>query len=162
MSRTGDPFLDAFHALQPDVDIVVLPPDGAPADLPYASASDAAVAARATDGAATTLLDESGLADPEVHPRTVFDRWIRLRDDVHTHRTRIRVEHPDGPAALDSLLKVRDNLDDGGWQPAPVDSPTPWIVASSPAGLNVEVVAEGRHLVITVTSVPLRVEEDPA
>ena len=162
MSQTGDPFLDALHVLQPEVDIVVLPPDDVPADVPSGSPADAAAAARGTGAAATTLLSESGLADPIANPHRVFERWQRVRDDVHVHRTRTRVEHDDDAAALDSLLRVSAVLRDAGWSPAPVDSPTPWVMATSPTGSGVDAAVESSCLVLTVTSAPMRLGKDPA
>ena len=162
VSQTGDPFLDALRVLQPDVDIVVLPPEDLSADVPSGSPADAAAAARGTSTTTAMLLSESGLADPVANPGKAFERWQRVRDDVHAHRTRTRVEHDDGAAALESLLRVSDVLRDAGWSPAPVDSPTPWVVATSPAGSGVDVAVEGSCLVLTVTSAPMRLEEDPA
>lgn len=161
MSQTGDPFLDALHALQPDVDIVVLPRDDVPGQVPSGSRADAMAAARATGALTTMLLRESGLDDPIINPPKVFERWQRVRDDVHLHRTRTRIEYHDDAAALDSLLRLGGVLRDAGWSPVPIDSPTPWVMATSPAGAGVDIAVEDLRLVLTVTSAPMRLDEDP-
>lgn len=162
MSQTGDPFFDVLHGLQPDVDIVVLSPDEDPAEIPSGSPADAAATARGTRTTTARLLGESGLTDPTANPRTVFERWQRLRGDAHTHRVRTRIEHDAPSDAFDSLLHIRDVLREAGWAPTPVDSPTPWIVAKSPSGMRVDAAVERAQLVLTVTSAPLRLDEDPA
>jgi hypothetical protein len=158
MSQSGEPFFEAFRALQPDVDVVVLPPEQ-PVRAPSADREEAGAAARDTVRTVRTLLEESGVAD---RPRVDHERWDRRRGDVHVHMARARVDHADSFAATESLLRIGDVLDGGGWRPEPVDSPTPWLVATSPAGLRADVAVEHSQLVVTVTSAPLRLEDDPA
>ena len=78
------------------------------------------------------------------------------------HVARARVDHADSYSATESLLRIGDVLDGGGWEPLPVESPTPWLVATSPAGLQADVAVEHSRLVVTVSSAPLRFEDDPA
>lgn len=157
MSPPDDPFFQAFQALQPDVDVVILPPEQA-VDAPFADAGEAVATARGTAAVVDALLTEAGLAD---HPRTAHERWDRKQDDVHVHVSRARVDHDDSLAATESLMRIGDVLDGGGWQPVPVDSPTPWILATSPAGQHADIAVERAQLVVTITSAPLRLLEAP-
>jgi hypothetical protein len=150
--------LEELRARQPDVDVVVLPP-APPVTVPYASRDDAVAAARGTARTLEALLVESGTAG---RPRTDHERWDRWPDDVHVHVARARVEHDDSYTATESLLSVGDVLDAGGWEPRPVDSPTPWLRATSPSGAEADVAVERSQLVVTVTSAPLRLEDDPS
>ncbi|MCW2840828.1 MAG: hypothetical protein JWR55_2311 [Aeromicrobium sp.] len=159
MSQSGEPFFEAFRELQPDVDIVILPPEEQPVPVPSADREEADAAARDTVRTVRTLLQESGVAD---RPRSDHERWDRQRGDVHVHVARARVDHDDSYSATESLLRLGGVLDGGGWQPEPVDSPAPWLVATSPAGLRADVAVEHSQLVVTVTSAPLRLEDDPA
>ena len=158
MSQSDEVFFETLRALQPDVDIVVLPPEPPPV-APDASHDDAVAAARGTAQTLDSLLAESGAGG---RPRSDHERWDRRQGDVHVHVSRSRVAHDDSYAATESLLAVGDVLDAGGWQPRPVDSPTPWLRAISPAGLEADVAVERSHLVVTVTSAPLRLEDDPS
>nr|MCW2727902.1 hypothetical protein [Aeromicrobium sp.] len=158
MSQSGEPFFEALRALHPDVDVVVLPPQR-PVDAPYADRDEAGAAARATARTLEALLVEAGIDD---RPRTEHERWDRRQDDVHVHVARARVDHGDSYAATESLLRIGDVLDGGGWQPQPVDSPTPWLIATSPAGLQADVAVEREALVVTITSAPLRLEDEPS
>ena len=158
MTQSSEPFFEALRALQPDVDIVVLPAEP-PVDLPVADRDAAVAAATATTRALDAMLEESGT---DQLPRSGLERWDRRQDDVHVHVNRARVDHADSYTATESLLRIGDVLDGGGWQPRPVDSPTPWLVAISPTGLRADVAVERSQLVVTVTSAPLRLEDDPA
>ena len=157
MSQSDEVFFEALRALQPDVDIVVLPPE--PPVAPDASRDDAVAAARGTAETLEALLVESGAGG---RPRVDHERWDRRQGGVHVHVSRARVEHDDSYAATESLLAVGDVLDAGGWQPRPVDSPSPWLRATSPAGLEADVAVERSQLVVTVASAPLRLEDDPS
>lgn len=162
MSETGNPLLDAFQQLQPDVDVVVLPPEP-PLDL--LEVSDPAEAERAAHSTRTTALslveEVRGTGEP-----VVIERWDRLAPGVHRHRTRVRVTFTDDASALASILDVLDSLAGAGWDPRPVDAPTPWLVARSPLAssplLTADVAVQGPRLVVTVESAALRLEQDPA
>ncbi|KQY55777.1 hypothetical protein ASD11_14820 [Aeromicrobium sp. Root495] len=162
MSETGNPLLDAFQRLQPDVDVVVLPPEP---PLELLETSDPAEAQRAAQASRTTahsLLEEvRGAGEP-----VVIERWDRLAPQVHRHRTRVRVTFDDDAAALSSILDVLESLNGAGWETRPVDAPTPWLVARSPLAavplLTADVAVQGPRLVVTVESAALRLEEDPA
>ncbi|RYJ05121.1 MAG: hypothetical protein EON52_13220, partial [Actinomycetales bacterium] len=85
MSETGNPLLDAFQRLQPDVDVVVLPPEPPLELLEPSSPAEAQHAARATHATAFSLVEEiSGRQDP-----AVVERWRRLRPGIYRHRTRL-------------------------------------------------------------------------
>ena len=155
MTQSSEPFFETFRALQPDVDIVVLPAE-LPVDVPVA---DRDAVARATTRALEAMLLESGT---DQLPRVQLERWDRRQGDVHVHVARARVDHADSYSATESLLRIGDVLDGGGWEPQPVESPTPWLVATSPAGLRADVAVEHSRLVVTVSSAPLRFEDDPA
>jgi len=158
MSQSSDPFFQVFQALQPDVDVVILPPER-PVDAPYADRDEAIAVAMATARTLHELLDESGA---DSRPRSEHERWDRRSDDVHVHVARARATHDDPSDATAALLRVGDVLDAAGWEPRPIDSPTPWLTARSPGGLQVDVAVERADLVIIVTSTPLRLEQDPS
>lgn len=157
MSPPDEPFFQTFQALQPEVDVVILPPEQ-PVDARFADRAEAIASARGTAAVVRALLTESGLDD---RPRTEHERWDRQQGDAHLHVSRVRVDHADSFTATESLLRVGDVLDGGGWAPVPVDSPTPWIRATSPAGQRADVAVERSQLVVTITSAALRLEEPP-
>lgn len=161
MSETGNPLLDAFNRLQPDVDIVVLPPEPSLALIPLSESADAVHAAAATRAAAASLAEEvRAIGCP-----AVVERWNRLEPQVYRHRTRLRVDLPGTTSALEAILDVLDSLNGAGWEPRPVDAPIPWLVARSPLAstprLTADVAVQGSTLVVTVESAPLRLERAP-
>ena len=160
----GNPLLDRFRELQPDVDVLVLPPEPSLVDVPLATADDAEQAARSTRSSALRLLADV----PDAGDPVVLERWDRLEPGVHRHRTRARVELPTDTAAVTAILAVLDVLGSDGWQARPVDAPTPWFVATGPVdaavptALTADVALQGRTLVVTIECRPLRLEEAPA
>ena len=162
MTQAGESFFEALQELQPDVDLVILPPER-PVVAPYADRDEAIASARGTAAVVEALLVEALLVESgiDVLHRSIHERWDRQQDDVHVHVSRARVDHGDSHSGIETLLRVGDVLAGGGWQPESVDSPTPWIVATSPTGQRADVAVEGSQLVITITSAPLRLKDDP-
>lgn len=149
---TGDPFFDELHRLQPDVDIVVLPPQ-VPLERAPADSDAVATAARATSTTVTDLLDAAGLqADRS------WSKWRRRSDGLHEHRTRSRVASDDEEAAVETFAVVGETLAGWGWAVRPVQARSPWVVADT-GSMSVDVAVEGRHLVVTATSSPLNLPE---
>lgn len=149
---TGDPFFDELRRLQPDVDLVVLPPQAA-TERPPADASAVATAAEATS---TTVADLLTAADLEAG-RT-WAKWRRRGDGLHEHRTRARVLLDDADRAVTTFASVGEALAGWGWAVRPLQARTPWVVADA-GGMSVDVAVEGSHVVITATSAPLNLPE---
>ncbi|KAA1397510.1 hypothetical protein [Aeromicrobium ginsengisoli] len=162
VSETGNPLLDAFRRLQPDVDVVVLLPEPSFDLLDLSQPAEAIHAAVATRAAAMSLAEEVGVAGEPV----VLERWSRLQPQIYRHRTRLRADLADPTAALAAMLDVLDSLNGGGWEARPVDAPIPWLVARSPLSsrplLTADVAVHGSTLVVTVESAPLKLEQDPS
>lgn len=159
MSDVDEPFFDRLRALQPDIDIVILPPDQVAAEAEPADRADAIAAERGTRGVVDALLGESGLA---VRQRTFHERWDRRDADVHEHRSRVTIVMRDAAEATEGLIQLGDILHAAGWEPWPVESPQPWFKATAPTGMQADVATQRERLVITIRSAPLRLEEVPA
>lgn len=162
MAETGNPLLAAFRRLQPDIDVVELPPEPSLAFLELSEPAEAVSAAAATRAAAASLVEEVRAAGRP----TVVERWNRLEPHVYRHRTRLRVDLSDTTSALEAILDVVDSLTGAGWDPRPVEAPTPWLIARSPLALprllTADVAVHGSTLVVTVESAPLRLEQAPS
>lgn len=152
----GDPFFDEFRRLQPDLDIVVLPPEE-PIDGPITPLAEAQHLA-----SVGVKVADDVVAACELSVDFRFDRWERLREDAYEHLTRVRVDRESGEAAFDDLLRVRDFLVAAGWQAKPMDTPVPWFVAETGECLwRADVSLDGDSLFVEVATAALRLEVDP-
>lgn len=154
MASTGDPFLDRLRELQPDVDVVVLPPT-VPGDQPIADEQTVEAAATGTAATAADLLAAAGLA-----PTRTWDRWQRTPEGLHTHRTRVRVERDDEEGAGAAFAAVGAVLVDRAWSIRAIASPDPWLKADA-GPVHLDLAVERRQLVLTVESGPLRLPGRP-
>ena len=152
----AEPFFDEFRRLQPDVDVVLLPPEQ-PVDAPITPTAEADRLAAVAMQVADDVVAACGLP---VDFR--FDRWEQVREEVYEHLTRIRVDRASGDAALDDLIRVRDFLVAAGWRAKAMDTPVPWFVAETGEGLwRADVSLDGESLFVEVATVGLRLEADP-
>ncbi|MGJ9412959.1 hypothetical protein ACHAAC_09640 [Aeromicrobium sp. CF4.19] len=154
MTSTGDRFFDRLRELQPDVDLVVLPPIE-PDERPVADQLTIETSAEATATTAADLLTAADLAATRT-----WDRWQRTREGLHTHRTRVRVERDDEEDAAAAFAAVGAAILQWGWQLRPIDAPKPWMVADG-GRMHVDVAVERDHVVVTVTSAPLQLPGRP-
>ena len=151
-----DPFFDEFRRLQPDVDVVVLPPER-PVNGPVTPVAEA----RHMASVGMQIADDV-VAACELAVDFRFDRWEQLREDMYEHLTRVRVDRDSGDVAFDDLLRVRDFLVAAGWQAEPMDTPVPWFVAETGEGLwRADVSIDGESLFVEIATAGLRMEVDP-
>ncbi|KRC63680.1 hypothetical protein ASE12_02205 [Aeromicrobium sp. Root236] len=152
----AEPFFDEFRRLQPDVDVVLLPPEQ-PGDVPVTPAAEADRLAAVAVQVADDVIAACGLS---VDFR--FDRWEQVSEAAYEHLTRIRVDRATGGAALDDLIRVRDFLVAAGWRAKAMDTPVPWFVAETGEGLwRADVSLDGESLFVEVATAGLRLEVDP-
>lgn len=130
----GEPFFDELQRLQPDVDVVLLPPDPAPPhDLAAASAEATREAADGVRRALTELLD-----DAHVAPGVRVERWQRGSGDLQRFTARASRRGLDAVDALAALRVVRDAVLSRGWDARPTDTAQPRMTATHPSGRTLE------------------------
>ncbi len=155
MGRAGgpvDPMLSAFARKRPDVRVVeVCRPD--PATLPAVDAAGLDVVEGHVREVVDTLLRATAL---DCTDRT--DAWHVLDGDVRCFRSHVRVDLADGDAAMAALLRVRDALAAARWDPAPRDTATPALEATSAGGVRIEARLGGAALHLDVRTPDLRLE----
>jgi len=155
-SPPAEPFFDEFRRLQPDVDIVLLPPER-PVDPPITPTAEAERLA-----AVAVQVADDVVAACELPVDFRFDRWEQVHEAVYEHLTRIRVDRASGDAALDDLVRIRDFLLAAGWRAKAMDTPVPWFVAGTGEGLwRADVSLDGESLFVEVATAGLRLEVDP-
>ena len=124
-----DPFLRAFHARHPDVDLVVLPPDPeATDDEPPLTADDLPALAAAVRDAYDELATALG-RDRDEGADAVTAGWHRdSRSGLWRHdlRAQWRVPHPHAGLVLRSL---GETLLARGWEAGPRSTSTPSLEA---------------------------------
>lgn len=151
-----DPFLDELRRLQPDIDIVVLPPEE-PISGPFTPVPEA----RRIASVAVQVADDV-MAACELTADFRFDRWEQVRGDVYEHLTRVRADRESAEAAFDDLLRVRDFVVATGWLARPMDTPVPWFVAETGDGIwRADVSLRESSLLVEIATTGLRLEVDP-
>lgn len=130
----GEPFFDELQRLQPDVDVVLLPPAHAPPhDLVAASPEATHEAAVGVRRALTELLD-----DAHVVPGVRVERWQRQAGDLQRFTARASRRGLEAVDALAALRAVRDAVLDRGWDARPTDTAQPRMTATHATGRTLE------------------------
>ena len=130
----GEPFFDELQRLQPDVDVVLLPPAHEPPhDLVAASPQATHEAAVGVRRALTELL-----ADAHVVAGVRVDRWQRGSGDLQRFTARASRRGLDAVDALATLRVVRDAVLARGWDARPTDTAQPRMTATHPSGRTLE------------------------
>ena len=130
----GEPFFDELQRLQPDVDVVLLPPAPAPPrDLVAASPEATHEAAVGVRRALTELL-----GDAHVVPGVRVERWQREAGDLQRFTARASRRGLDAVDALATLRVVRDAVLARGWDARPTDTAQPRMTATHPSGRTLE------------------------
>lgn len=133
----GEPFFDALQRLQPDVDVVLLPPGPeAPHDPAAASPQATYETALGVRRALTELLDDT-LVVPDVR----VERWQRLDGDLQRFTARASrrgLDAVDALTALTALRTVRDAVLTRSWEARPSDTAQPRMTATHPSGRTLE------------------------
>ena len=130
----GEPFFDELQRLQPDLDVVLLPPAAAPPrDLTAAPPEATHEAAAGVRRALTELLDDA-LVVPDVR----VERWQRLDGELQRFTARASRRGLDAVDALAALRALRDSVLRRGWDARPTDTAQPRMTATHPSGRTLE------------------------
>lgn len=125
-----DPFFDELRRRQPDIDIVVLPPDVTPADAPVLDAEAERGCAEEVEGALDDLLLRSGLRGG------VRDgRWRRAQGRARRYRARVAHADLTPQESIGQLRALRDALVAAPhWDARPALGGGARLVATEPTG----------------------------
>lgn len=125
-----DPFFDELRRRQPDIDIVVLPPDVTPADAPVPEQGAETAYAEEVEAALDDLALRSGLRGGDR-----LGRWRRTRGGAHRFRARLAYDDLTPQESIALLRAVRDALVAApGWDARPVPGGGARLVATGPGG----------------------------
>lgn len=141
-SGLDEPFFDAFRQLQPDVEVVVLPPEE-PVDALLARPHD-------LDGIAHEALGQvESVLPAALTVRDAASRWRPAPHGLQEHVSEWAQTYAHEGDALNALLLLRDAVIEAGWAAAPVPAPTPRMTASAPTGLiRVDATVDGRTFTV--------------
>jgi len=104
-SRALDPFFDELRRRQPDIDIVVLPPDVTPTDAPVLDAEAQRTGADEVDGVLDEVLLGAGLRGGR---RT--GGWRRTTGRAHRYAARVTWTDLTPQESIGGLRALRDHL----------------------------------------------------
>ncbi|GAB3995178.1 hypothetical protein [Nocardioides marmoraquaticus] len=155
--RALDPFFDELRRRQPDIDIVVLPPDVTPPDAPPLGPSARRARADEVDRILDGLVRHTGLDDGR---RT--GGWRRTTGAAHRYAARTSWTDLTPQQSIGALRSLRDHLvDDPAWDARPGPGGGARLVAvDAAARFVVEAHAEPHSLVVGVRGAEVVLDDE--
>lgn len=148
----NEPLFEKFRELQPDVEVVVLPPAPVVDALLVGPADLDRVAEEALEQVEATLA-------PVLNTPARASGWRPAPQRLQEHVSDWTQTYARDGDALNALLLLRDMVLEAGWAAEPVPAPTPRMTAKAPSGLiRLDAVAEARTVRVQALGPLVRVQ----